>query len=85
LKIDVELHSLQDLDTAMSLTRAHELRAKVATAVIIEASSSEKSSVPTGQLQGIGMKVEQKRTELTVPHLISYFFAEAGTNTNSGN
>ena len=30
LKIDVELHNPPDLDTAMSLARAHELRAKVA-------------------------------------------------------
>ncbi|KAM0930587.1 hypothetical protein ACQ4PT_000853 [Festuca glaucescens] len=40
LKIDVELHNPQDLDTAMSLARAHELRAKVAAASIIEAPSS---------------------------------------------
>ena len=53
LKIDVELHNPQDLDTAMSLARAHELRAKVAAATVTEASSSLKSSIPTGQLQGI--------------------------------
>ncbi|KAM0856597.1 hypothetical protein ACQ4PT_048998 [Festuca glaucescens] len=51
LKIDVELHNPQDLDTAMSLARAHELRAKVAAGAIIEAPSSENSSMPTGQLQ----------------------------------
>jgi hypothetical protein len=53
LKIDVELHNLQDLDTAMSLARAHELRAKIAAAAIIDASSSEKSAMPIGQLQGM--------------------------------
>ena len=53
LKIDVELHNPQDLDTAMSLARAHELRAKVAAAAITEASSNKKPSIPTGQLQGI--------------------------------
>ncbi|KAM0850674.1 hypothetical protein ACQ4PT_052928 [Festuca glaucescens] len=52
LKIDVELHNPQDMDTAMSLACAHELRAKVAAGAIIEASSSDKSSMPTGQLQG---------------------------------
>jgi hypothetical protein len=31
LKIDVELHNPQDLDTAMSLAGAHELRTKIAT------------------------------------------------------
>ncbi|KAM0850673.1 hypothetical protein ACQ4PT_052928 [Festuca glaucescens] len=51
LKIDVELHNPQDMDTAMSLACAHELRAKVAAGAIIEASSSDKSSMPTGQLQ----------------------------------
>jgi hypothetical protein len=53
LKIDVELHNPQDLDTAMSLAHSHELRAKVAVGAIIEAPSSEKSSFPTGQLQGM--------------------------------
>jgi hypothetical protein len=53
LKIDVELHNPQDLDTAMSLARAHELRAKIAAAGSIEASSSEKSPMPVGQLQGM--------------------------------
>ena len=37
----------------MSLARAHELRAKVAAATITEASSTDKSSTPTGQQQGI--------------------------------
>ena len=53
LKIDVELHKPQDLDIAMSLAHAHELRAKVAAATITEASSTNKSSTPTGQHQGI--------------------------------
>jgi len=53
LKIDMELHNPQDLDTAMSLARDPELRAKVAAAVIIEASFSEKSSMAIGQLQGM--------------------------------
>jgi hypothetical protein len=53
LKIDVELHNLQDLDTAMSLARAHELRATIAAVGSIEASSSEKSPMPIGQLQGM--------------------------------
>jgi hypothetical protein len=53
LKIDVELHNPQDLDTAMSLARAHELRAKVTAASIIEAPSGEKSSMPAGKLQGM--------------------------------
>ena len=34
LKIDVELHNPQDLDTAMSLAPPHELRAKIATVAI---------------------------------------------------
>jgi hypothetical protein len=47
LKIDVELHNPQDLDTA------HELRATIAAAGSIEASSNEKSPLPIGQLQGM--------------------------------
>ena len=53
LKNDVELHNPQDLDIAMSLARAYELRAKVAAATITEASSTDKSLTPTGQQQGI--------------------------------
>jgi hypothetical protein len=53
LKIDVELHNPQDLDTTMSLARAHELRATIAAAGNIEASSNEKSPLPIGQLQGM--------------------------------
>jgi hypothetical protein len=53
LKIDVELRNPQDLDTAMSLACAHELRAKITAAGSIEASLSEKSPIPIGQLQGM--------------------------------
>jgi hypothetical protein len=52
-KINVELHNLQDLDTAMSLARAHKLRAKVAAAAIIDGSTSAKSCMLTGKLQGM--------------------------------
>jgi hypothetical protein len=47
LKIDVELHSPQDLDTTMSLACAHELRAKIVAATSIEESSGEKSAMPS--------------------------------------
>ena len=48
LRVDVEIQKLVDLQVAMSLARAYEQQA-----AIIEASSSEKSSMPTGQLQGM--------------------------------
>jgi hypothetical protein len=53
LKIDVELYNPQDLEMAMILAHAHEPRAKIAATGSTEASSSENSSMPIGQLQCI--------------------------------